>query len=92
MNTQVIEPISAGQSKDKDITVTVNERPVIFDQHQTSGLEIKRTAIAQGLPIQEDFVLFEVKGPGHLKPIEDAEPVTLHNHQAFRAVTPDDKS
>jgi hypothetical protein len=79
------------------VTVKVNNRDVTFQDHKTTGLEIKKTAISQGLQIKEDFALFEEKGGGNhgdenLKSIEDDEPVTLHPHQRFRAVSPDDTS
>lgn len=73
------------------VTVTVNNRDVKFPTHKTTGMEIKTTAISQGVPIQPDFALFEEKG-GNLKPIGDTETVTLHPNQRFRAVTPDDNS
>lgn len=78
--------------KPKTITVTVNERPVTFSEHKATGLEIKQTAIKQGVAIQEDFVLFEVKGNSPLKQVGDCETVTLHEGQKFRATAPDDNS
>jgi hypothetical protein len=77
---------------EKDVTVTVNGRPVTFTDHKVTGLEIKTTAIRQGVSIQTDFALFEVKGGGHLKQVGDQETVTLNKNQAFRAVAPDDNS
>lgn len=74
------------------ITVLVNERPVIFHQHKASGAEVKATAIAQGVSIQPDFNLFEEKGHGTLKPVGDHDTVTLHPHQEFVAIAPDDNS
>ncbi|MEH1869960.1 multiubiquitin domain-containing protein [Nostoc sp.] len=78
--------------KPKTITVNVNERPVTFSEHKATGLEIKQTAIKQGVAIQEDFVLFEVKGNSPLKQIGDCETITLHEGQKFRATAPDDNS
>jgi Multiubiquitin len=77
---------------EKEITVTVNGRAVTFTGHKATGLEIKTTAVRQGVPIQTDFVLFEVKGGEPLKQVGDHETVTLHKNQAFRAVAPDDNS
>ena len=77
---------------EKEIIVTVNGRAVIFTDHKATGLVIKTTAMNQGVPIQIDFALFEVKGGGHLKQIGDHETVTLHKNQAFRSVAPDDNS
>ena len=75
----------------KTITVKINNHPVIFQDHKTTGLEIKRTAIQQGVTIQEDFNLFRVAG-GKLIPIADGETVTLHKDEEFRAIAPDDNS
>jgi hypothetical protein len=74
------------------ITVEVNNQAVTFEVHKANGAEIKATAIAQGVQIQPDFVLSELVGQGQYKPVRDDEEVTLHPHQAFRAVAPDDNS
>jgi hypothetical protein len=74
------------------VTVLVNNHPVVFHKKQETGAEVKAAAIAQGVQIQPDFALFEVKGPGHLKPVGDNEEVTLHERESFRAVAPDDNS
>ena len=74
------------------LTVSVNERDVVFHQHEATGAEIKAAAIAHGVPIQPDFALFQVEGHGTLKPIGDREAITLHEHEKFRAVAPDDNS
>jgi hypothetical protein len=74
------------------ITVNVNERDVQFSVRSATGAEIKAAAIAQGVPIQADFALFEVKGQGSLKQVADDERVALHPNQKFRAVAPDDNS
>jgi len=83
-----------GEAKDKsyEIRVTVNGRPVILSDKKLTGTAIKQAAIAQGVPIQPDFVLFEVKPGGKLKPIGDQEEVTLHEGAVLRAVAPDDNS
>src|SRR6266852_6985890 len=81
-----------GENPIKALTVTVNNRPVTFTEHKATGLEIKQTAISQGVSIQVDFALFEVKGQGNLKPVVDNDVVTLHPHQVFRATAPDDIS
>lgn len=76
----------------KPVTVKVNNHPVTFQDHKTNGLEIKRSAIQQGVAIQEDFILFRVKGNGKLDPISDSESVTLNQNEEFRATAPDDNS
>lgn len=67
-------------------------QPVVFDERHVTGLQIKTTAIAQGVAIQPDFVLYEVGPHGQLRPVGDADTVTLHERQQFRATAPDDNS
>ena len=76
----------------KTIVVKVNNREVSFTEHKVTGAAIKSTAISQGVPIQQDFQLFEVKHGEPLKPIRDDETVNLHENQQFRATAPDDNS
>jgi hypothetical protein len=90
-DVQEDERNAEGEKPARSVTVTVNNREVTFRSNKATGLEIKTTAIHQGVPIQSDFALFEEKS-GKLKPIGDSETVTLHDNQRFRAVTPDDNS
>mgnify|MGYP001616157843 CR=1 FL=1 len=83
--------MSNDNKEKKTITVKVNENPVAFTEHKVTGLQIKETAINQGVSIQLDFNLFEVKN-SRLNPIADGNEVNLHKGQEFRAVTPDDNS
>ena len=76
----------------KAVIVTVNNRMVEFEDNKATGEEIKATAIAQGVAIQSDFLLYEVKDGGNLKQVDDGEQVTLHPNQRFSAVAPDDNS
>jgi hypothetical protein len=76
----------------RTIIVEVNNREVALQDHKATGMEIKEVAIAQGVPIAPDFLLFELKGGGTMKQVEDDEEVTLHPHQRFSAVAPDDNS
>lgn len=78
---------------DKQITVTVNNKPVTFETNKANGSEIKATAIAQHVQIQQDFNLFERAGESNnWKPVGDNEVVTLNKNKQFRAVAPDDNS
>lgn len=92
MKTEVSNAAKDHPKDRKTITVTLNEHPVTFPEHKVTGLEIKQAAIHQGIAIQPDFVLFEVKGEAPLKQLADTEAVTLHKGQIFRAVAPDDNS
>ncbi len=74
------------------VQVFVNKKPVTLRQRVLSGADIKAAAISQGVSIQPDFLLYLVKGDGQLEPIQDDEQVRVHEHERFRAVTPDDVS
>lgn len=77
----------------RPIEVTVNGKTVTFTKHRATGMEIKETAIAQGVNIQRDFVLFELVGEGgHMKAVGDNDEVALNKESKFRAVAPDDNS
>lgn len=86
------EPAHGESAQRVDITVSINGQRVVFHERKATGAEIKATAIAAGLQIQADFVVFEVKGDDDLVQVGDDEPVTLHEHQKFRIVAPDDTS
>ena len=75
------------------ITVKVNNQPVTFHRRRVTGLDIKQTAIAQGVAIKPDFVLYAMKPNGELGPvIRDDEKVNLKKCDEFRCVAPDDNS
>jgi len=74
------------------ITVHVNERPVHLHGHDVTGLEIKQAAIAQGVPIQLDFILVEELGHDRTKPITDVDRVHVTDHSRFLANDGDDNS
>lgn len=92
MKTDQMDQEAEHDDRHVHITVTVNEKPVTFEQRHATGMQIKETAIHQGINIQRDFVLYRVKGPGHLEPIGDNEEVSLHPQDRFRATAPDDNS
>lgn len=92
MKTEISNEAKDHPKDHKTVTVTLNEQPVTFSDLKATGLEIKQTAIKQGVAIQADFVLFEVKGNAQLKQIGDCDTITLHKGQVFRATAPDDNS
>lgn len=76
-----------------EITIKVNNNGVKVNRRRMTGLQIKEAAIAQGVKIKEDFVLYPIKPDGGLGPaIGDHEKVKLHENKAFRCVSPDDNS
>jgi hypothetical protein len=74
------------------VTITVNGRPVQLKKAEVDGAEIKATAIAQGVPIQPNFVLQRDLPNGHEETIGDKDPITVHPHEQFTALAPDDHS
>jgi Multiubiquitin len=76
----------------KPVTVQVNERPVMMPRHRATGLEIKTAAIAQGVPIELDFILVEELAHGRTKVIGDDDPVHLDAHSRFLANDGDDNA
>ena len=76
----------------KIIVVTVNEQPVRLEGHQATGAEIKAAAIAQGVHIQQNFVLQEELSNGTSRNVGDNDVVHLREHLKFTAIAPDDNS
>lgn len=81
-----------GHSSTISVIVTVNEKPVTIEKKSMTGLEIKQAAIAQGVSIQESFVLQEELPNGTSKIIGDSDIVHIHPHLRFTAIAPDDNS
>ena len=75
----------------KPVSILVNKKPVSLPDHKTTGLQIKQAAIAQAVSIQLNFALFRVTG-GTQHPVGDADEITVHDGQEFRAIAPDDNS
>lgn len=80
-------------SRRVSLTVKVNNKDVRFAKRSVTGLEIKQTAIAQGVKIDAGCVLYRLKPDGGLGPaIRDDESVALKHCDAFNCVAPDDNS
>lgn len=73
------------------VVIHVNERPVSVP-HRLIGLEIKQAAVAQGVPIQLDFVLSQELNNHRTKIVGDEDLVSVDEHSRFVAVAPDDNS
>jgi hypothetical protein len=73
----------------KPATIVVNGTNVTVPHRETTGAAIIQAAIAAGLPIEADFVLYARHGDDYRK-IEPDEHITVHTHETFRAVAPDD--
>ncbi len=87
------ERIHEDQRHDKGVTVTVNQKPVFLTSHRVTGLDIKRAAVAQGVEIQEDFLLTLEAHAGHdARVIGDDEKIPVTAHSVFTANDGDDDS
>jgi hypothetical protein len=73
------------------VTITVNNKPVEVEGPRISGLAIKQAAIAQGVEIELDFQLAEIKN-NQREIIGDNDIVTVNKNSKFVATAPDDNS
>ena len=75
------------------VVVEVNTRPVTLTRHRVTGLETKRAAIAQGVEIEEDFLLtIEASRGRPARTVDDDEEITVTQHSVFTANDGDDDS
>jgi hypothetical protein len=81
-----------GPGHQERIEVVVNEKAVLLDKADQTGLSIKRAAIAQGVAIQLDFVLSIERGHGKTELIGDNQHIKVHKHDRFLAIPNDDNS
>lgn len=72
--------------------IEINGKPVLVDERELTGAEIKAAAIAQGVEIQPNFVLQQELANGSSKIIGDNDLVRVHPHLSFTAIAPDDNS
>jgi hypothetical protein len=88
MSTSQVEESEAK----REVRITVNGQFVVLPVHEVTGLEIKTLAIAQGVPIQPDFVLSEVRPDGKHRPIGDDKKIHVKDGEEFWAIPGDDNS
>jgi hypothetical protein len=80
-----------GENKDT-VIVTVNEQPVKLQREKATGAQIKAAAIAQGVHIQQNFVLQEELPNGTSRVVGDNDEIQVREHLRFTAIAPDDNS
>jgi Multiubiquitin len=91
--SQTSELTKQNPDKGGEVTVTVNNKPVVLDEHRVTGLEVKEAAIAQGVEIQLDFHLVLEAEDGHpAREIPDDETITVTKESVFTANDGDDDS
>jgi hypothetical protein len=87
-----MEATEAKASDTKLVEITVNTKSVSMNKGKATGLEIKETAIAQGVNIRNDFVLFEEVGKSQRRVVGDNDVVNIHTGSSFEAIPHDDNS
>ncbi len=75
-----------------EVRITVNGQFVVLAQHRATGMRIKEDAIAEGVPIQLDFVLSEVLPNGEQRIIPDDRVIEIKTGDEFWAIPGDDNS
>lgn len=83
---------AAEKTKVKTVEISVNFNAVVMPDHKATGLEIKQTAISQGVNIKQDFILYEVKDGTRRHRVPDEKEISLHAGDKFEAVADDDNS
>jgi len=86
------EPAGGHGNEGNPIVITVNEQTVVLDKRTLTGAEIKSAAIAQGVVVQQNFVLQEELPNGTSRIIGDGDEVHWRAHLSFTAIAPDDNS
>jgi len=89
---QVLEKTESHARQPHPVEITVNERRVVLPDDDTTGLGIKKAAIAQGVPIKIDFILQQELPHGGSRVIGDNDPVKVHPRDRFTAIDRDDNS
>lgn len=80
------------QPEHQQVEVEVNGHPVQISGRSATGVQIKEAAIAQGVPIQPNFVLQQELPNGSSQIVGDTDEVHLRPHLRFTAIAPDDNS
>lgn len=76
----------------KEVTVLFNKQQITLQQRKYTGIELKEAAIAHGVAIQLDFVLFDVKHNGRRETVGDRDTVQVNKESEFAAMGNDDNS
>jgi len=74
---------ATADTPDHDITILVNNRPVVLEHHKVTGAEIKAAA-----EVPAEFKLFDPKG----REISNDEHVEIRRDERFTAISGQDVS
>jgi hypothetical protein len=90
--SQTTESQVPHEARGHPVEIRVNNKPVTIQGPKTTGLAVKRAAIADGVQIQESFQLSELLSNGEHRIVGNDEEITVHKGSEFRAVADDDNS
>jgi len=77
---------------DKAVEILVNGKALTVQDKDTTGLEIKQAAIAQGVNIKIDFKVFRDLSNGQQVRVADDESIKVHHKEQFDVLSNDDHS
>jgi DNA-binding Lrp family transcriptional regulator len=81
------------EEEPREVPIKVNNKPVVLPKHRMTGLEIKETAIAQGVDIKPDFILtLDARDGKPVETIENDQTVFVRDHDEFTANDGEDNS
>ena len=78
--------------RERPFPISVNRKPVKVDGPKTTGLDIKKAAVEQGVAIELDFQLAKVRADGKQQIVGNDEVVDLRESKTFYATDGDDNS
>jgi Multiubiquitin len=90
--SQTAAPHAPHEPHRHPVKIKVNNKPVTVQGPKTTGLTIKRAAIAAGVRIEESFQLSEVLPNREHRIVGDNEEIEVHEGSEFTAVADDDNS
>ena len=76
----------------KTVEIVVNKKAVTVPDREVTGLEIKQAAIAQGVNIQLNYLVFRDLPNGQQTEVKDDELIRVHPKERFDVLCNDDHS
>jgi hypothetical protein len=89
---ELADPDAGTEERLHEVSILVNDQVVKVPGPRATGLEIKESAIRQGLPIDLGFQLIEELPHDRTRVVGDSDVVEVRNDSRFLALAPDDNS
>ena len=87
-----MKTIDVKEGPKKLFPISVNRKPVEVGEPVITGLEIKETAIQQGVAIDLEFQLAKLDADGKHRIVGDSDKVDVREYKTFFATAGDDNS